>query len=229
MLKEFFLYCQRELEKYDHPYKATEFELVPFESCFPFETTRMIDTKSSDFDENLRLEQKCKSLNWYALDSFWGTSEERNLIDFINNHIENLKLNYNEVCLLRNEEVYKIFDFDTGEGFQPDFLLLLREKTESNYAYFQVFIEPKGKHIAGEDNDAWKEKFLMKISEQYGLAKPVIGKSDKYILIGMPFFNKTDSEMYKKFNDYFGDILRSSKKYSINPDFALQNVAESMC
>lgn len=227
MIKEFFLYCQRELEKYDHPYKATEFELVPFESCFPFETTRMIDTKSSDFDENLRLEQKCKSLNWYALDSFWGTSEERNLIDFINNHIENLKSNYDEICLLRNEEVYKIFDFETGEGFQPDFLLLLREKSESNYAYFQVFIEPKGKHIAGEDNDAWKEKFLMKISEQYGLAKPVIGKSDKYILMGMPFFNETDSEMKVKFEKKFEQLFFDKAKFSDISEFGLCKVAEN--
>lgn len=227
MLKEFFLYCQRELEKYDHPYKATEFELVPFESCFPFETTRMIDTKSSDFAENLRLEQKCKSLNWYALDSFWGTSEERNLIDFINNHIENLKSNYDEICLLRNEEVYKIFDFETGEGFQPDFLLLLREKSESNYAYFQVFIEPKGKHLAGEDNDAWKEKFLMKISEQYGLAKPVIGKSDKYILMGMPFFNETDSEMKVKFEKKFDQLFFDKAKFSDISEFGLCKVAEN--
>ena len=36
--------------------------------------------------------------------------------------------------------VYKIFDFDTGEGFQPDFLLLLKSK-EGNSAYIQVFIE----------------------------------------------------------------------------------------
>lgn len=207
MLKEFFLYCQRELEKYDHPYKATEFELVPFESCFPFETTRMIDTKSSDFDENLRLEQKCKSLNWYALDSFWGTGEERNLIDFINNHIENLKSNYDEVCLLRNEEVYKIFDFETGEGFQPDFLLLLKEKNDKYVAYFQVFIESKGEHLTGENTDAWKERFLMKISEDYGFSKPIVEKFDKYILFGLPFFNEKDSEIKNKFLENFNNLL----------------------
>lgn len=229
MLKEFFLYCQRELEKYDHPYKATKFELVPFESCFPFETTRMIDTNRTDYNENMTLEQKCKSLNWYALDSFWGTDEERNLIEFINNRINDLKVKYDEICLLRNEEVYKIFDFDTGEGFQPDFLLLLKERKEKNFAYFQVFIEPKGKQLVGEDNDAWKEKFLLKISEQYGLVDPIIEKTDEYILFGLPFFNDTNTEIHNKFVEKFNSTLGIHKSIEYpkdNPNFGLLNVAE---
>jgi len=230
MIKSFFLYCQSELERYDHPFKATDFELMSFERCFPFETTRMIDTASSDFAENEKLNKECKSLKWYALDSFWGTSEERNLVEYIQNHYQNLEAHYDKICLLRNEEVYKIFDFETGEGFQPDFLLLLRGKKKNNSAYFQVFIEPKGKHLAGEDNDGWKQNLLMKISKEYGFAKPLVEKSDKYILIGMPFFNKTDSEMYNSFEESFINLLEINKKnviYSTNPDYGLLNVAES--
>lgn len=207
MLKEFFLYCQRELEKYDMPFNASGFELVPFENCFPFETTRMVDTASDDKAENEKYERNCQQFSWYALDSFWGTSEERNLVDFINNRIENLKTKYNEICLLRNEEVYKIFDFESGQGFQPDFLLLLREQSGKDLVYFQVFIEPKGKYLAGEDNDGWKEKFLLDISTRYGLEKPIEISSGKYKLFGLPFFNQTDAEMRSKFNERFDELF----------------------
>ncbi len=135
MVKQFFLYSQKELEKFDNPYTGTNFELVPFVQCFPFETTRMIDTKSSDYSTNRHFEIKCKNFNWYAMDSFWGTSEERELVDFVYNHYSNLEKKYQNICLLRNEEVYKIFDFETGQGFQPDFLLLLKSKS-GEAAYF---------------------------------------------------------------------------------------------
>ena len=75
-------------------------------------------------------------------------------------------------------------------------------------AYIQVFIEPKGKHLAGEDNDLWKEKFLLEISKEYGFGKPFVKESDKYVLFGLPFFNKTDGEMYNKFKDSFGKTLK---------------------
>lgn len=211
MTKQFFYYTQQELEKYDNPYNATDFSLVPFEDCFPFETTRMIDTTSPDYATNRHFEIQCKSYSWYALDSFWGTSEERNLVTFIFNHYTNLTEKYDKICLLRNEEVYKIFSFDTGEGFQPDFLLLLHSK-EGDSAYLQIFIEPKGQHLSGEDNDAWKENFLLEISKRYGFEKPFVEKSDKFVLFGLPFFNESDNEMKNRFDESFVKSLRIDKK-----------------
>ncbi|MEE0998516.1 MAG: hypothetical protein UIH41_02480, partial [Treponemataceae bacterium] len=142
-----------------------------------------------------------------ALDSFWGTSEERELIDFVYNHYSNLEKKYQNICLLRNEEVYKIFDFETGQGFQPDFLLLLNSKSGED-AYFQVFIEPKGEHLKGDDNDGWKEKFLLEISKRYGIEKPFRKEADNFVLYGLPFFNKNDSEMYNKFKGSFEDFIK---------------------
>ncbi|MCR5386421.1 MAG: DEAD/DEAH box helicase family protein [Treponema sp.] len=214
MTKQFLWFTQSELEKYDHPYKATDFSLVPFEECFPFETTRMIDTKDSDYNENHRFEAECKKYSWYALDSFWGTSEERNLVKFIYNYYSNLSQKYDKIRLLRNEEVYKIFDFETGEGFQPDFLLLLKNKNGDG-AYIQVFIEPKGKVYAGEDKDAWKEKFLLEISKRYGFKKPFVEETGKYVLFGLPFFNESDDEMYNIFSQSFATSLKVNVNDSI--------------
>ena len=207
MVKQFFIFSQKELEKFDNPYKATDFELVPFEQCFPLETTRMIDTKKSDYAENKKVEQDCKNYSWYALDSFWGTIEERELVDFVYHHYSNLLEKYDNICLLRNEEVYKIFDFETGQGFQPDFLLLLKSKSGED-AYFQVFIEPKGEHLKGDDNDGWKEKFLLEISKRYGIEKPFRKEAEKFVLYGLPFFNRSDSEMYNKFKGSFEDFIK---------------------
>ncbi len=204
MLIQFFMYTQSELEKYDNPYRGTDFTLVPFENCFEWETSKLIDTTSPDYAANRQFEEKCKRMDWYAMDAFWGTSEERNLVDYIFNNSTSIMQKYDKFCLLRNEEVYKIYDFKTGEGFQPDFLLLLHGKDGDN-AYYQVFVEPKGEHLL--EKNAWKEEFLLEISKKYGIEKPFIQQADKYILYGLPFFNTADDEKERKFKQSFKDTL----------------------
>ena len=165
-----------------------------------------MEDSDSETQENKSLEAELKNTEWYMLDSFWGTSEERKLIEFIKNHETNLKEKYDSFQLLRNEEVYKIFDFDTGRGFQPDFLLLLHGKNGGQNAYYQVFIEPKGAHLKGEDNDGWKENFLQEITNRYGFEKIVMENSSGYVLIGLPFFNSQDYAMKAKFEECFERI-----------------------
>ena len=210
-------HIQKELESYDKPFIGTDFHLVKFSDLFTLDEERgkisftkekmiLMDDSNSETQENKNLEAELKNTDWYMLDSFWGTSEERKLIEFIKSHENNLEEKYDSFQLLRNEEVYKIFDFDTGRGFQPDFLLLLHGKEKETNAYYQVFIEPKGKHLAGDDNDGWKEKFLEEISERYGLEHIVMEKESGYILVGLPFFNTEDAEMKTKFEKSFKKI-----------------------
>lgn len=221
MCERFMLNLQRELESYDKPYIGTDFKLVKFSEKFSFDDVKgkisfkkekmiLVDDENEDAKENKRLEKELKNEDWYMLDSFWGTEEERKLIEFIKSRKSNLEDKYKSFQLLRNEEVYKIFDFETGQGFQPDFLLLLQGKNGNNNAYYQVFVEPKGKHLAGEENDGWKEKFLLEISKRYGLSNVVVEKSKEYILIGLPFFNDTDKEMKERFETEFNQTLKIS-------------------
>ena len=217
LCEDFLLYIQRELETYDKPFIGTDFHLVKFSDLFTLDEEKgkisftkekmiLMEDSDSETQENKSLEAELKNTEWYMLDSFWGTSEERKLIEFIKNHETNLKEKYDSFQLLRNEEVYKIFDFDTGRGFQPDFLLLLHGKNGGQNAYYQVFIEPKGAHLKGEDNDGWKENFLQEITNRYGFEKIVMENSSGYVLIGLPFFNSQDYAMKAKFEECFERI-----------------------
>jgi type III restriction enzyme len=177
-----------ELKGILNPKIGTEFKAGKFSDFFGEEKTKSIK-KDEDSE---RIERELKNNNWYVLDSFDGTSEEKELIEFIKNTIGNLKDKYADVYLLRNEEVYKIYDFKKGRGFQPDFILFLRGKTD---LYYQVFIEPKAQYLL--EYDAWKNDFLKEITVRYGGQNILKFETKKYNLIGLPLFNKNNNEEFK--------------------------------
>lgn len=167
-----------------------------------------LKTKTIQEDkESERLFAKLEQEKWYILDSFYGTSEEIALIEFIKDTIGNLEAKYEEVYLLRNEEVYKIYDFDEGRGFQPDFILFLKDTAKDNQKY-QIFIEPKGNDYIGDDGtfrtgkEGWKENFLEEITARYGFTNIIKAEHPNYRLIGLPFFNKDNNENFKNSFDY---------------------------
>ncbi|HOK36987.1 MAG TPA: hypothetical protein PLR72_07030, partial [Paludibacteraceae bacterium] len=141
---------------------------------------------------------------------FYGTREEKGLIEFIKETMGNLEIKYKEIYLLRNEEVYKIFDFEQGRGFMPDFILFLKTKDKKKVGvvetelYYQIFIEPKGNEFIGDDGtfktgkEGWKERFLEEITEKYGFEKVIKAENPNYRLIGLPFFNKDHNTNFKK-------------------------------
>jgi len=151
--------------------------------------------------------------DWFMLNDYTSTNEEDSLIDFIKNHIGNLKNKYDEVYLLRNEEVYKIYSFKDGRSFQPDFLLFLREK--NNSMYFQIFIEAKGEHLI--KHDEWKNEFLEEISKKYDSETFTLENKD-YRLIALPLYNegndKTQFETFNNFKAMFNSMLLNHLKYT---------------
>ncbi|MDI9355225.1 MAG: hypothetical protein QM532_03520 [Cyanobium sp. MAG06] len=83
--------------------------------------------------------------NFFIFDKYYGTTEEKSLIEFIKNEIDNLvNKKYTEIYLIRNERKLKIYNFSDGEAFEPDFLLFMNNKKGNNEIYYQIFIEPKG-------------------------------------------------------------------------------------
>lgn len=148
--------------------------------------------------------------DWYVMDKFAGTSLEEKLIQFISDHLGDLQAKYN-VHLIRNEEVFKLSNFDDGKGFMPDFILLLKDKQTSSsnsnsvedFLHYQIFIEPKGEHLV--ENDLWKEAFLEAITVEYGKDKILQKDTPHYRLIGLPFFtdNKKNPKEYGQFTESF--------------------------
>ena len=62
---------------------------------------------------------------------------------------------------MRNELDFKIYNFEDGRPFAPDFVLFLRRRDGEEYDNLQIFIEPKGTYLLA--NDKWKEDFLNRI------------------------------------------------------------------
>ena len=104
--------------------------------------------------------------SWYAYDDNYGTTEEKAFIKYFQGLVPDLRKEYDEIYLVRNERIsaLAIYEFDTGERFEPDFLLFLQKHGTDGYMQEQIYIEPKGSHLL--ETDKWKEDFLLKIEEQ---------------------------------------------------------------
>lgn len=70
--------------------------------------------------------------------------------------VPELRKEYDEVYLVRNERIpaLAIYEFDTDERFEPDFLLFLQKRGTDEYLQEQIYIEPKGSHLL--EKDKWK-------------------------------------------------------------------------
>lgn len=127
--------------------------------------------------------------SWYAYDDNYGTSEEKIFVKYFKGIVPELSKKYSEIYLIRNERIpnLAIYEFDTGERFEPDFLLFLQKQGTDGYLQEQIYIEPKGSHLL--EKDKWKEDFLIKIEEQ-GIPVKKYVDDNEYRILGLPFFNK---------------------------------------
>jgi type III restriction enzyme len=139
--------------------------------------------------------------NWYVFDNCFGTSEEKLLIKFIDKQYDALKKKYSNAYLIRNEKHFKLYNFDDGRAFEPDFVLYLIGKEKLDTMHYQVFIEPKGKHLLREDE--WKERFLINLRDHCKIERLFTNK--KYLVWGLPFYNSEQRE--HEFSEAFKEII----------------------
>jgi type III restriction enzyme len=132
---------------------------------------------------------------WFAFNTIYGTSEEKAFVRMLDRHIEKLKEKYESIYLVRNEGHFAIYNFSDGRTFQPDFVLFLHEKSGRSLTY-QLFIEPKGAHLT--DKDRWKETFLKEIKEEFGNKVLKFEDESKYRLVGVPFYNNADENIFRE-------------------------------
>ncbi len=151
---------------------------------------------------------------WYVFESHWGTSEEKHFTDFMLKVSDELKSKYKDVKLLRNEKAFEIYSFDKtrdGAKFEPDFVLLLKDKNDCTH---QIFCEPKGDWAKDEKEgfenspEKWKNEFLNDITaltHQDGLVLHDVNENGLtlyekscYRLFGLPFYNYANENEFKE-------------------------------
>ena len=84
-----------------------------------------------------------KNKDWFTFDSIQGTSEEVAFIDLFEKKIQELEKKYSDIYLVRNERAVVIYSFQTGDRFEPDFLLFMKDRETKEPMTYQIFIEPK--------------------------------------------------------------------------------------
>lgn len=134
--------------------------------------------------------------DWFVFTDNFGTSEEKEFVAYFKEHVQDLKNKYEKVYLIRNERQLKLFSFNGGERFEPDYVLIMTKQNVSITEQYQIFIEPKGSHLIPKDS--WKEAFLLEI-ENSGVPIKTLVDDNNYKIIGFPFFNK--KERQAQFNE----------------------------
>lgn len=141
--------------------------------------------------------------DWYAQNEIYGTREEKDFITFIDSVIEKMRVHYSDIALLRNESFFQLFDFDEGRAFEPDFIMLLKQRKTKTISIYQIIIEAKGDQFkdskGGFDNskEGWKQKFLLEMED---IAEINIKYENKHFkLLGLPFYNEKLEKIKKVF------------------------------
>ena len=129
--------------------------------------------------------------DWFVFTDNYGTSEEKEFVAYFKDHVQDLKNKYDKVYLIRNERQLKLFSFNGGERFEPDYVLIMTKQEGNITDQYQIFIEPKGSFLI--EKDLWKEEFLLQI-EEYGRPVKTLIDDNNYKIIGFPFFNVADRQ-----------------------------------
>ncbi|MEH7383592.1 hypothetical protein V7138_24255 [Bacillus sp. JJ1533] len=193
-----------------------EFEAVKIKDVFEKRIQRKYVIDSNSNKENgisqkdlteTRIFEDIDKLDWYAYTDNFGTSEEKIVVRTIKQHMAELETKLTDIYLLRNEKAIRIYSFDKGNAFEPDFVMFAIDAETGNVSW-QFFIEPKGSQFLDSngqfDNgkEGWKQAFLKQIKEKD--EDGLLVDDDHYRIVGLPFYN------HDRTKEAFLDELRTS-------------------
>lgn len=167
---------------------TNKFEAIPLKEVV-IDYQKRVSKNTTSIQAKIRPEPMDRD-DWFVYDQAIVDGLEKSLIEMIRGLVVELKKEYKEVFLIRNEETInklKLYDFGNDgssyiahyEGFMPDFLLYL----DNGAVTYQLFIEPKGEQLL--ERDSWKEKLLKKINPKN---IELIGENADVRLYGVKFF-----------------------------------------
>ncbi len=162
--------------------------------------------------------------DWYVFEPHGCTEEEQYFAEFMTSVSRELQTKYHDVKLLRNEKAFEIYSFDKardGARFEPDFILLLKDKEG---CFHQVFCEPKGdwarddKEGFENSSEKWKNEFLNDITaltaqnelrlQDVNNEALKLYENKCYRLWGLPFYNhEQESEFRESFSKLVLNIM----------------------
>jgi len=179
---------------------TTAFEPLPVRQALKERVRlKIATTDSSDREygrstyDSVNYKVDLHNLDWFVYNNHYGTSEEKSLVKTMDSLMHELEAKWDDIHLIRNERFIKIYAFDDGAAFEPDFILFANDKAKGNVSW-QVFIEPKGSQFLGnsktfnDGKEAWKQRFLLQIKDKFKTA--TLLEDDKYRVVGLPFYNE---------------------------------------
>lgn len=188
---------------------STTFEATPIRTILRDKTLNLTKkeldgtgtSQNEVTNDNIKLD--LTDHDWYVFNDNYGTSEEKHFVRYLSTMMNDLYSKFEEVYLVRNERFAQlaIYDFHTGERFEPDFLLFLREKKGDAFRQEQIYVEPKGSHLL--EQDRWKERFMLELADK-ARATRVYVDNNEYRIVGLPMYTHTDPEQMKQFSKHFG-------------------------
>ncbi len=171
---------------------STEYEGSNFISDYVHKVFKDKKIRVNKYDERADgQEDLVANEPWYVYNANYGTSEEKKFVELFSRRFESLNQKFENIYLIRNEREVKIYD-KLGRRFEPDFLLFCKQRADKNVT-FQVFIEPKGKHLIAHDK--WKEEFLNEIRQD---KKTIKIHTDTYRITAVPFYNYSNENEFKQ-------------------------------
>ena len=150
-----------------------------------------VSQNDSSVEPNLKIDLTFE--DWFAQTDNFGTSEEKALVAYFKDRINQLQEHYKKIFLVRNERQFGIYSFEKGERFEPDYVLFLQKNNDTPFEQLQIFIEPKGTHLS--DKDRWKENFLLQLKDNAVSTKKFVDDT-KYSIWGFHFFNRDDKKIF---------------------------------
>jgi type III restriction enzyme len=131
---------------------------------------------------------------WYVYNDNYGTTEEKSFIKYFKTYVDELYKVYDKVYVIRNEKRIKIYSFEKGEAFQPDYIVFLRKNGSEKYEQLQIFVEPKGSHLLTSEDEKWKENMMLSLESE---SIPVVNFVDDndYRILGFHFYNREHRQM----------------------------------
>jgi len=194
LLKQALKQIKNKIIESETMYEGTEtFTPKPIQEVIKDKLTLKIVTSDSTDKEYGRSQMQSSKyyedilgLDWYVYSDNYGTSEEKSLVKTLNAMMQELEKKWSDIYLIRNEKFFKLYSFNKGLAFEPDFVMFANDKSKGNVSW-QVFIEPKGKHLI--KNDLWKQEFLLDLERKFKNST-VLYKNIDFKVISLPFYTE---------------------------------------